>query len=134
VCSFDTPKWKVREVVALIFGQKTGDCCQAPIHIRLVELGGLDASVLKTGTNRLKLREIASGQENQAWVLVGRTTVVERILEGRVPGLYGLLRDWDISAGYCVKKRFGNLGVHDVLSINGLRLQRGEVGAVHAAV
>lgn len=62
------PQRKTAQLVTVVFGQKTGDGGKTPILVRLVELRGLNASVLKTGTERLELRRVASGQVYKAGV------------------------------------------------------------------
>lgn len=84
--------------MALGFIEATGDCCQAPVLVRFMELSGGDSGCLEARTKQFQVFLVACCQVNVRGMVVGRATVCVGVLHGGMAGLDSLLREWDVAA------------------------------------
>lgn len=98
VLSGQTPELQALEDGPLLFGQDAGDGRQAPVLVRFVKLGGVDAQAFKASTKSHQLLLITNSQVDVGRVVVGRATEGVSVLNGCVSGLNSLLREWEIAA------------------------------------
>jgi hypothetical protein len=103
--------------MTIFFSQKTRDGGEPPVLIWFVKFSGRDTGVMKTGTDQLKVRLIASRQGNVRGVSVRRTTEEISMFQRGVTGLNCLLCEWEIATGNCVEIRLGDLQLHGMLRL-----------------
>lgn len=82
-----------------------------------MELSGRDTSVMKTGTNQLEVRLIASGQGDVRGVTIDGATIKICMFKRGVTGLNCLLREREIAAGNCVEIRLSDLQLHGIAPV-----------------
>ena len=110
------------QVCPLVFGDHAGDRSQSPILVRLFKVRCSDASFFKGSPKSFKLKLVANSQIYVRRMMVSRTTIEIRVFNCGVTTLNSLLRDWDITARYCVQIMFEVLGFHNGLTSFCLRL------------
>lgn len=101
------PERKVFAQVALLLGEDAGDSGEAPVLVWLVELSGLNASGVQQVLAGFESLLVSNRQVEIGGVVVGWATVCVGVLDSSMPGLDGLLREWEIAAGDCVQVRLG---------------------------
>lgn len=110
------PELQVLEQMAVLLGHAARDRREAPVHVRLVELGGPDPRGVENVTELLKLLLVADRQVDVRRVVVGRATELVGVFESSVCCLDRLLREWEIAAGDGVEVAGGDLQLlHDEL-------------------
>ncbi len=94
----------------LVFSEEAGDGCQTPVLVRLVELGCVDVKGVERALQFLELSFVSGSKVDVRRMVVDRTTVEIRVLDGSMASLHGLLREWDIAARDGIKVGFA---LHD---------------------
>lgn len=93
--------------MALLLGEEAGDGGEAPILVRLVELGRSDAVGVQARAELRQLVLVTAREVDVRGVVVGGATVEVGVLKAGMGGLNGLLREGEIAAGNDVQIRLG---------------------------
>jgi hypothetical protein len=115
-----TPERQAAKQVPIFLVQDARDGGEAPVLVRLVELGCQPASGLESGAKLLKLTLVLAREMDVRGMLVERSTVEIGVFDRCMSSLHGLLREREVAARDGVKVRLKVLRLdHDDLHGDG---------------
>ena len=94
----------------MLFGQQARNSGEAPVLVRLMELGRTKAFGMQ---NLLQVKQVffvADGEVNVRGMMVRWTTVRKSVFDCGMAGLNGLLGERNVASGNGVQVRFDRLG------------------------
>lgn len=99
-------------MMSLLFSKKAGDSRQTPILVGFVKFSRLNALIVKRAAQPLEMILVSNSQVNVGGMVVLWSTKVIGVLNSSVPGLDGLLRLGNVSAGDRIEVSLANLDGH----------------------